>query len=171
MSAFLLSQILIGIAVCFDLISFQFKEKKKIIKCFVCAVTLIGLHFALLEQWTAAGLMALGAVRYTTSLYTSSQKMTLIFCASTLIITFFTYSGIVSLISCVAALFHNIAAFRKNDKQLRELMIVGTIFWMIHNVLIGSPTAVALEALFLCSNVIGYYRYYIKAQTEQVNPA
>ena len=162
MSAFLLSQILIGIAVCFDLVSFQFKDKKNIIKCFICAVTLIGIHFALLEQWTGAGLMALGAVRYFTSLYTTSKKMALLFCISTLVITFFTYAGLASIISCTAALIQNVAAFSNNDKRLRQLMIVGTSLWLTHNIVIGSPTAVLLEALFLSSNLIGYYRYYLK---------
>ncbi|PSW20468.1 YgjV family protein [Photobacterium sanctipauli] len=171
MSAFVLSQIIIGIAVCFDLVSFQFKEKKNIIKCFVCAVTLIGIHFALLEQWTGAGLMALGALRYITSLYTTSKRMALLFCISTLVITFFTYAGIASIISCTAALVQNIAAFSKNDQRLRQLMIVGTSLWLAHNIVIGSPTAVALEALFLSSNLIGYYRYYIKPKSEQANPA
>ncbi|KHT63925.1 membrane protein [Photobacterium gaetbulicola] len=162
MSAFLLSQLLIGVAVCFDLVSFQFKDKKNIIKCFICAVILIGIHFALLEQWTGAGLMALGAFRYLISLYTTSKKMALLFCISTLVITFFTYAGIASILSCSAALIQNVAAFSNNDKRLRQLMIVGTSLWLTHNIVIASPTAVLLEALFLSSNLIGYYRYYLK---------
>ncbi|MBC7005985.1 YgjV family protein [Photobacterium sp. BZF1] len=162
MSAFLLSQILMGIAVCFDLVSFQFKEKKNIIKCFICAVILISIHFALLEQWTGAGLMALAALRYFTSLYTSSKRMALLFCISTLVITFFTYAGLASIISCVAALIQTVATFSNNDKRLRQLMIMGTSLWLTHNIIIGSPTAVLLEAVFLSSNFIGYYRYYLK---------
>ncbi|PSU36424.1 YgjV family protein [Photobacterium lutimaris] len=170
MSAFVLSQIMIGFAVFFDLISFQFKDKTKIIKCFVCAVTLIGIHFALLEQWTAAGLMALGAIRYTTSLYTSSKKMAGLFSFFTLIITYMTFAGLTSLVSCAAALFQNVAAFSKHDKQLRQFMIAGTSLWLTHNILIGSPSAVVLEALFLASNLIGYYRYYIKTPSTAANP-
>ncbi len=39
-------------------------------------------------------------------------------------------------------------------------MIVGTLLWLIHNYLAGSPTAVLMELLFISSNLIGYYRYY-----------
>lgn len=170
MSAFILSQIIVGIAVCFDLAAFQFKNKTKIIKCFVCAVTLISIHFALLEQWTAAGLMALGAVRFITCLYTDSKKMLGVFSFFTLIITFFTFAGLTSIVSCTAALFSNVAAFSKHDKHLRQFMIVSTCLWITHNILIGSPTAVAIEALFLCSNLVGYYRYYIKMPSAATNP-
>ena len=50
MTPFILSQILIGIAICFDLISFQLKERGKILGCLLVSCTLIGIHFALLEQ-------------------------------------------------------------------------------------------------------------------------
>ena len=54
------------------------------------------------------------------------------------------------------------AAFQEDDRRLRQLMIVGTSFWLLHNYLIGSPTAVLMEVLFISSNLVGYYRYYFK---------
>ncbi|MGF1870566.1 YgjV family protein [Photobacterium indicum] len=166
MTAFLLSQIIIGFAAFFDLLSFQFKERKKIILCFVFAVILIAIHFALLEQWTAAGLMALAAVRYITSLFTTSRQMAVLFSISALVVTYFTYAGFISLISCTASLFQNAAAFSKEDKQLRQFMILATSCWIVHNIIIGSPTAVLLELLFITSNLVGYYRYYVKTPKE-----
>ncbi|MGF1757081.1 YgjV family protein [Photobacterium sagamiensis] len=162
MSAFILSQIVIGFAACFDLFSFQFKERHKIVRCFVIAVSLISLHFVLLEQWTAAGLMALAAIRYITSLFTTSKKVVVLFSLSSLIVTYVTYAGYISLISCAASLFQNAAAFSKEDKQLRQFMILATSCWIVHNCLIASPTAVLLEVLFITSNLVGYYRYYHK---------
>jgi hypothetical protein len=55
-----------------------------------------------------------------------------------------------------------VAAFQEDDRRLRQLMIVGTSFWLLHNYLIGSPTAVLMEVLFISSNLAGYYRYYVK---------
>ncbi|HHC7355418.1 TPA: YgjV family protein, partial [Vibrio campbellii] len=41
MDAFFLSQVLVAIAICFDLLSFQFKERKKIVASLFCAGVLI----------------------------------------------------------------------------------------------------------------------------------
>ncbi|CAH1586108.1 hypothetical protein THF1C08_280031 [Vibrio jasicida] len=50
MDAFFLSQVLVAIAICFDLLSFQFKERKKIVASLFCAGVLISSHFALLDN-------------------------------------------------------------------------------------------------------------------------
>ena len=41
-------------------------------------------------------------------------------------------------------------------------MFIGTSFWLVHNYFANSPAAVFMEVLFLGSNLIGYYRHYIK---------
>ena len=161
-SSFFWSQVLILIAIIFDLASFQFKERRKIIGCFVIAAILISIHFILLKQWTAAGLMGVAIVRYFTSIFTTSKKMMVFFSASSITVTSFTYMGITSLISCVGTLIQTSAAFSNEDKKLRQLTMLGTSFWLLHNYLVGSPTAVLMEMLFLSSNLIGYYRFYGK---------
>lgn len=168
MSLFLISQILVAIAIIFDLMSFQFKDRKKIVACLFCAGILISSHFALLEQWTATSLMMIATVRYLTSIFSTSKKFMFIFSSTSILATIFTYSGIVSIISCLGSVFQTVAAFNKDDKRLRELMIIGTSFWLLHNYLIGSPTAVIMEILFIASNLIGYYRYY-KVDINQIS--
>ena len=162
MSVFFISQVLVGIAILFDLMSFQFKERKKIVACLFAAGVLISSHFILLEQWTAASLMVIATTRYLISIFSTSPKLKWLFCGSSIVATAVTFSGLVSIISCLGSLFQTVAAFTKEDKRLRELMIVGTSFWLLHNYLIGSPTAVLMEVLFISSNLIGYYRYYVK---------
>jgi len=162
MSVFFISQVLVGIAILFDLMSFQFKERKKIVACLFAAGVLISSHFILLEQWTAASLMVIATTRYLISIFSTSPKLKWLFCGSSIVATTVTFSGLVSIISCLGSLFQTVAAFNKEDKRLRELMIVGTSFWLLHNYLIGSPTAVLMEVLFISSNLIGYYRYYVK---------
>ncbi|MDE8603614.1 YgjV family protein [Marinomonas sp. RSW2] len=162
MSAFLISQILIAIAILFDLISFQFKERKKIVGCLCIAGTLISVHFILLQQYTSSGLMALAVIRYFLSMFTTSKSVMSIFIIFSLFFTAFTYTGLASLISCIGAVMQTIAAFCQHDKKLRKLMIIGTSFWLLNNYLVGSPAAVAMEILFIASNLIGYYRFHIK---------
>jgi len=170
MSNFLLSQILIGFAICFDLMSFQFKERKKIVLCFFCASVLIGVHFALLEQYTAAGVVLITAIRFLTSIFTTSKKMLSVFLVSYTVVTVVTYAGLLSLLTYGASMISSVASFCKDDKFLRQLMLISTIIWVVHNYLANSPAAVVMEILFICSNSIGYYRHYIKPQKVQGNP-
>ncbi|WP_026970473.1 YgjV family protein [Aliagarivorans marinus] len=162
MNDFLLSQVLVAIAIGFDLLSFQFKERQKIVACLFCAGVLISTHFALLEQWTAASLMGIATLRYLLSIFSTSSIFMYLFCLSSVVATALTFTGVTSIISCLGSTFQTIAAFQQNDRKLRQLMIVGTSFWLLHNYLIGSPTAVLMEVLFISSNLIGYYRYYYK---------
>lgn len=164
MSPFLLSQILVTIAIGTDILSFQFKDRKKIVGCLLVSTLLISAHFMLLEHWTAAGLGLVAAVRFATSLLTSSKKLMGLFICSAVIITACSFEGLLSILSCGGAIFGTAAAFCQEDKRLRQLMLVATCFWVVHNYIAGSPGAVLMELLFICSNLVGYYRYYIKAQ-------
>lgn len=162
MSTFLLSQILVGFTIVFDLMSFQFKSQRSIVICLFLAASLNATHFILLEQWTAAGLISLGAIRYLTSIFTTAKVMIAIFSIGSLIVTFFTFVGLISLLACIGSLLKTAATFFENDKHLRQLMIIGTVCWIVHNLFAGSPAAVAMEVLFVLSNLIGYYRYYLR---------
>ncbi|CED71405.1 YgjV family protein [Aliivibrio wodanis] len=164
MSLFFISQILVAIAIGFDLMSFQFKERKRIVACLFCAGILISSHFILLEQWTAAGLMMIATVRYLTSIFSTALKLKYLFCSLSIITSIVTYSGLASILSCIGSMFQTVAAFNQDDKRLRELMVIGTSFWLVHNYVIGSPTAVLMEVLFISSNLVGYYRFYYKKQ-------
>lgn len=162
MNPFLLSQILIGFAICCDLLSFQFKERERILSILLVSCLLIGSHFALLEQWTAAGLAVAAALRFLVSLKTASRKNMWFFVGLAVLITISTYSGPLSILTCFGSIFGTVASFCKEDKRLRQFMLIGTSLWLLNNILIGSPMAVLMESLFIGSNLLGYYRFYIK---------
>lgn len=52
------------------------------------------------------------------------------------------------------------ASFQGKDFTLRLLMIVGTVCWIVHNLLAFSPLAVVMETVFLISNLVGLWRFY-----------
>jgi len=170
MSAFAISQTLVGVAICFDLLSFQFKERGKIVACLFCSCLLISTHFMLLGHWTAAGLGIVAAARFLSSLFSTSKKVMAIFLFLTIATSIVSYEGILSILSCTGGCLGTVASFCKNDKRLRQLMFVGTVCWLIHNYLAGSPAAVIMEILFISSNVVGYFRYYILPQKQVLHP-
>lgn len=170
MSLFIISQILVGIAICTDILSFQFKEKTRIVACLLVSCVLISIHFMLLEHWTAACLGLLAATRFAASLFSTSKRLMGIFVLATIILAAVSYEGILSILACTGGIFGTVASFCKEDKQLRQLMLIATSLWLVHNVLAGSPGAVVMEALFIGSNLVGYFRYYIRPKKQVLYP-
>lgn len=161
-SPFVISQTLVAVAICFDLLSFQFKERGRIIACLVISCTLISIHFAILGHWTATGLGLLATLRFLSSLVTTSKKVMVVFMAASAAITIFTFNGLLSILSGSGSLFGTAGTFCRDDRRLRQLMLIGTSLWLIHNILAGTPMAVLMEVLFITSNLVGYYRFYLK---------
>jgi hypothetical protein len=162
MSLFALSQFLVVIAIGFDLLSFQCKERRRIIACLIISCLLVAVHFALLGHWTAMGLGLLAATRLLASYHTTSKKVMAAFIGTALVVAAVTFHGSLSVLSCLGSIFGTIGSFSKEDKRLRQVFLVATSFWLIHNILAETPTAVLMEALFLGSNLLGYYRFYYR---------
>ena len=162
MTVFAISQLLVGVALIFDILSFQFKNRKYILHSIAAACFFMAVHFLLLDQWTATVLMAVSSVRYAVSGYTTERRWMYFFSALAVVGTIWTYAGLVSILSFGATFVLTVAAFSKTDKRLREITFFGVSLWIVHNVVVWSPSAIGLESFFLMSNVIGYYRYYIR---------
>ncbi len=85
-----------------------------------------------------------------------------IFLFITFVISTFSFEGLLSVLGCTATVFTTVASFSKEDKLLRQLMLVGTMIWITHNYLAGSPGAVL--------NLVGYLRSYIMPKKLMLQP-
>lgn len=162
MTNFALSQIIVSIVLLIDLLSFQFKAREKILLSQLVACAILALHFYLLSQPTAAVLFSISAVRFGVSIWTSSNLVCLIFVSIAILATAITYSGPTSLLSLGGTLLYTVASFRAHDRGLRLWMMAGSLIWIVHNIIVGSPVATLVEANLLLSNLIGYWRYYLR---------
>lgn len=164
LNAFGLSQVLIGIGLLFDLVSFQLRSRGRILICFICSCSLIGVHFVLLAQWTAALMTAIAAVRFAVSYFTIRRSWMYFFAAATCAGSALTYHAPINLLALASTLVANYGAFEPRDQRLRILMMISTAMWITHNAIVHTPAAVFVDSFFLASNFVGYYRYYIKPQ-------
>ena len=162
LSDFILSQILIGIAMTIDVISFQFKKREKVLLFLTISCIFISAHFYFLKEFTSMGLIGISAVRYFVGIFTTSKLMVLIFVSLSFILTFFTYSHFIDIVALSATTIATVAAFCKQDKLLRQLLLLATSIWIITLIVINSPMAILMESCFLLSNLLGYYRIYLK---------
>ncbi len=160
--SFLASQVLAGIAIIADVFSFQFKERKKIIIFFMIAAICICLHYLLLERYVAAIIVWLWMVRFFIAYHSTWKYWKYIFIVLFTGITGLFYKDIFDLLILIWMIFVTVWVFHKDDKYLRQFMMCGTSCIIIYNFLIFSPVGVLLESIFLGSNLVGYYRHYLK---------
>lgn len=162
MSAFVLSQLLIAIAFFFTFASFQFRDKRYSLACLSVAACLISVHFYLLETYTAALLVLIAALRFLCAIFWQSKQLMYLFLAMVASSTVLTWAGLLTVLVASATTINTIAAFRGSDRVFRLAMMAASSIMLVHNLLAQSPAAVALELVFLGSNLVGYYRFYVQ---------
>lgn len=146
------------VAVILDIVSFQLLKRWQVLMVLSASTALTSLHFYLLNANTAALLMAIASVRYAVFIKHQKKRLLVIFLALTVIPPLSQFSEMYELYAIIGSLLLTVGAFISNQAQLRLVMMLGTSCWLIHNVYVGSPMAIALETGFLLSNIIGFYR-------------
>ena len=161
-TAFILSQIVIFIAMIFDFLSMQYKKREYTFLCLIISACLISAHYFLLNKIAAGVIIILSVLRFITCYFTTNKKYLFVFLLLNTISLFFTYKEIYDLIIYVGLVIFIIGNFQEDNRLMRKLMMVGTFILIIYNSIIFSPMGVIAESSFLISNFIGYYRHYIK---------
>ncbi len=159
---FILSQICMFFASILDFLSFQFKKRKYMFTCFVFSAALISAHYFLLGKIAAGVIVCFSVARFILTYFTTNKKYLIMFIALNTISLFFTYSEIYDLIVYTGITIFIIGNFQKNNQRMRKIMMMGTSFIVLYNIIILSPMGIIAESIFLSSNFIGYYRHYIK---------
>lgn len=167
MSSFLISQILVTIAIVFDFLSFQYRAREGTYLCLIVSASLICAHYFLLGNVAAGTLVAFTVLRFVVCYYTTDKRFLLMFMALNVVSIFFIYQSEIDLMIFIGSMIFMIGNFQENNKLMRILMMIGTSLYLCYNIIIASPMAVVLEGLYLVSNFIGYYRHYIRIRVEQ----
>lgn len=160
MNAFLLSQILAGIAFALGITSFQFRTRRSVLLCLALLTVFNASHFLLLDRPTPAALLLLTGTRYLTSLLTVNRKVMYLFLALSAAAFLATYHSPLSLLALAAVCFGTYGSFQPADRTLRIFILLGNATWLLHNLLAATPVAAVMEAAFLTSNALGYWRFY-----------
>ena len=164
--SFIISQVLEIIAMVFNFLSFQYKKRESTLLCLIASYTLIGMHYFLLNKITAGIILFLAVARLFTSYFTTNNKYMYFFLFLSISSLFFTYYNIFDIIPVIASCIMVIGVFQKNNKLMREIMMIGTSVFIVYNIIIFSPMAVLEEGIFLSSNVLGYYRHFIRKSSK-----
>ncbi len=162
LNAFWISQILVGLAFLSDSISWQLKKREFVLIFLTISCALIGTHYLLLKEYAGVIALYIASLRYFVSIFTTQKIWMWIFMGLVCVGTYFVYKSTTDFLILIANIIFNIAAFRPKDKQLREWVMIGMPFLILYNILIFTPVGVLLEVSFLISNIIGYWRFYLR---------
>jgi hypothetical protein len=95
---FIISQVAMFIAMIFDFLSLQYKERKHTFLFLIVSASLISTHYFLLDQTAAGVIVFISVLRFITCYFTTNKKYLFIFIALNTFSLFFTYNNPTDLI-------------------------------------------------------------------------
>jgi hypothetical protein len=159
MTPFILSQILAALTLITGMTAFQFRERKHILLGWCVAASLAAAHFFILGRIEAGMLVAVTALRFLVSSFTTDARLMYLFMGLSVAGFALTYSSPVSFLALTATLIGTYGSFHGSEKAVRYTMMVTEVLWATHNLLVWSPVAVIMEILFFSSNLVGLLRH------------
>lgn len=120
-----------------------------------------GLHYALLGATTAAMANVLGSVQIAVSILVGTSPRLrwtgYLFIPVMLFLPLVTWDGVTSLFAAIGTVVLAVGRMQSQEQKLRLLVLAGTLFWLVHDVLLFSPIAV-VDALSFASGLYCYLR-------------
>lgn len=161
MNDYVISQLLVSITLVIECLAMQQRIQNRILLMMSVSCFFNGLHFYFLDQPTACYIFLFASIRFLISMKWKSSKLAIVSLLVSLFITITSYIGFLSVLGFIGTVFITVGSFSQSDKSLRVLMTTGSAIWLVHNAILGTPVGTLLEAIFVISGVVGYYRYYV----------
>ncbi len=165
MTPFILSQILAGMTLITGMAAFQFKERVHMLRVWALGATFASAHFYLLGSYEACLLVAVTALRFIVSSFTTDKRIMWLFIALGLTGFGFTYVGWISILPLIATLAGTVGSFHGTGNAVRYSSMVAEVCWIVFDIIIWSPVAIVMELLFFASNVVGLIRHRKAAES------
>jgi len=116
------------------------------------------LHFILLGSIVSAFSAILSALRTTTAIYVSSLRIAILFISFGLGFAFYLADNIWDLWSMLGMSIGTYAVFVLKGIQMRIAFVLGSICWLINNIIVGSIGGTLLEATLISVNILTIMR-------------
>ena len=160
MSVFLLSQVIAAIAFALGVISFQFKSRRSILLWISGSAIANACHFFVLDRPAAATLFLITGGRSLAAAFTVNRKIMYLFFGLILAGFLFSYQAPLGFLGLFATLLATYGSFQNTHQKVRVIFMLSATSWMVHNILVRTPVAALMEAMFLASNLVGYWRFH-----------
>jgi hypothetical protein len=123
---------------------------------------LFGLHYLLLGAPTAAAMCAAGVMQGASAALISSRRLRIGIFASTLAagfaVTVATFAGVSSVLAQTGALLSATGRLQRAPQAIRWCFLASEVFWVSHNLLVGSQWGLTSDTLGVTMLLIGLWR-------------
>ena len=119
---------------------------------------LYAIHFFLMGNLAAMVGSTLSSTRTLLSLYTRSLVVIAILLTANVLLGFWVVKAAWNVIPLTATAIATVAMFRLHGLQLRCVMLLCTILWLINNILTGSIGGTAMESMIAVMSCITIFR-------------
>ena len=169
-ATYILSQLFIVIECILLATSYQSKSRKKIVLFNLFSLISAGISYMLLSAYSGFAMIIIAIIRNIIFILDEKKngkrntngKNDYIILAFLLFLSFiaafFTFRGILSMLSVVASTLYTISVWQKNTKVYKVLGIPIATLWMLYNIYIFSILGIILETIILISSIIGYVK-------------
>lgn len=118
------------------------------------------IHFALLGAGTSVFSSVLSVVRTWLSFHTRSSLVAWLFIAISLSIGMWMAERWQDMLPVVGSCIGTYALFCLAGIQMRIAFLIGAIFWLSNNIVVGSLGGTLMESTFICINLRTIYKIY-----------
>jgi hypothetical protein len=136
----------------------------KVLMALECAAYV--LHFLLLGQPSAAASTAVSLARALASIKARTPAVGLFFIGLALAGGVWLATSWVAWLPVAASCIGTTALFFLQGLRMRVLMLLGTLLWLVHNLLVGSVGGSVLEACLAAANLLTIWRL-ARAQSQR----
>lgn len=161
---FYLAQLFGIVALVILILSFQKNNKKTLLKYQIFSSLFFAMQYLCLNAITGCLMNLMTMIRNV--VYKKLKKTPLLFLIliiiSMIILTVFSYNGLISLLPTIAVILYSIALWQKNLKITRITEIVSCSLFIIYNINVLAISGLISTIIELVFAVIAVYRFDIK---------
>ena len=138
------------------------KSRRLILALQSASAMLFGLHYLLLGAPTAAAMNAAGVIQAVSAAMIGNRRLRLgVFgatIAASLATTIATFAGITSVLAQSGALLSALGRLQRAPQAIRWCFLASEVFWVSHNLMVGSRWGLTADTLAVTMLLIGLAR-------------
>lgn len=162
MSDFLLSQVIAAISFGCGAVSFQSRTRRSLLLWLSASAAINACHFFILGREAPGVLFLIMCAQSLTAAFSVNRRAMYLFFGMILAGFFSSYKSPIGFLGLFATLASTYGSFQAADGRLRAIKMLSNASWTVHNIVVWTPVAAAMEASFLASNIFGYWRFHLR---------
>lgn len=138
------------------------RDRRAILALQCAGATLFGLHYWLLGAPTASAMCAASVIQGVSAVFVGSRVLRLSIFGATILAGLATtvamFTGLPSMLAQTGALLTATGRLQREPQAIRWCFLAAEVFWISHNILVGSVWGLTSDTLGVTMLVIGLWR-------------